>query len=111
MKIILKEQTVVRQNSEICLVTDYELGDPDIDFACVVIKGRYPAEGRVTNSRSKEIVYVHDGSGTVEVDGKNYPLKAGDAVLIEAGENFFWDGNMTLFISCHPAFTVEQHQK
>jgi mannose-6-phosphate isomerase-like protein (cupin superfamily) len=106
-----KEQTTLRNNSEICLVTEYEMGDPDIDFAIVKISERYPAEGRVTNMQSKEIVYVHDGSGQVEVDEKVYPLKAGDVVLIEAGEKFYWDGSMTLFISCHPAFTVEQHQR
>jgi len=111
MKIIYKEQTVHRQNSENCWVTEYEMGDPDIDFASVTITGRYPAEGRVTNSRSKEIVYVQSGKGNVEVDGKNYTLKAGDAVLIKAGEKFYWDGEMTLFIACNPAFTVEQHQK
>lgn len=111
MKLISKEQSVLRRNSEICLVTEYEIGDSDLDFAIVTITGRYPGEGRVTNAQSKEIVYIHEGNGSVEVDGENYPLKAGDVVLIEAGEKFYWDGNMTLFISCHPAFTVEQHQR
>lgn len=111
MKVISKEQSVFRRNSEICSVTEYEMGDPDLDFAIVTITGRYPGEGRVTNAQSKEIVYVHEGNGNVEVDGKNYVLKAGDVVLIKAGEKFCWDGSMTLFISCHPAFTVEQHQR
>jgi mannose-6-phosphate isomerase class I len=110
MKIISREQAVFRQNSESCLVIEYEMGDPDIDFANITITGRYPAEGCVTNVQSKEIVYVQNGKGTIEVDGKNYTLKAGDVVLIKAGEKFYWDGNMTLFISCHPAFTVAQHQ-
>lgn len=111
MKFMSKAQTVLRKNSEICHVTEYELGDPDIDFASVTIAGRYPEQGSVTNTQSKEIVYIHDGTGNVEVNGESYPLKAGDVVLIEAGEKFYWEGNMTLFISCHPAFTVEQHQR
>ena len=111
MKIISKEQRVLRKNSEVCFVTEYEVGDPDIDFASVTITGRYPGEGRITNTQSKEIVYIHEGHGSVEVDGKLYSLKAGDVVLIEAGEKFYWNGNMTLFISCYPAFTVEQHKQ
>lgn len=111
MKIISRAQAVLRKNSEICLVTEYEMGDPDIDFAAAEITGRYPDKGRVTNTQSKEIVYIQEGTGTIEVDGKSYPLKAGDVLLIEAGEKFYWEGNMTLFISCHPAFTVEQHQR
>ncbi len=110
MKIISKNQTVLKKNSESCLVTEYEISDQDIDFATATIAGRYPATGRVTNTQSKEIVYIHEGVGNIEVNEKNYPLKAGDVVLIEAGEKFYWEGNMTLFISCHPAFTVEQHQ-
>jgi mannose-6-phosphate isomerase-like protein (cupin superfamily) len=110
MKIISKEQTVIRMNSDLCRVTEYEMGDPDLDFASVTISGRYPDAGRVTNTQCKEIVYIHVGNGNVEVEGKNYPLKAGDLVLIDAGEKFYWDGNMTLFISCNPAFTIEQHQ-
>lgn len=111
MKIISKEQSILRQNSEVCLVTEYEIGDSDIDFATITLTGRYPAEGRVTNTQSKEIVYIHEGQGNIEVDGTNYPLKAGDVLLIEAGEKFYWNGNMILYISCYPAFTVEQHQR
>ena len=109
MKIISKEQATVRKNSDICTVTEYELGDPDLDFACVQISGRYPGTGRCTNTQSKEVVYIHEGEGAVEVDGKNHALKAGDVILIKAGHKFYWEGTMTLFISCHPAFTVEQH--
>jgi len=111
MKIIQKELSVLRKNSDICCVTEYDMGDRDIDFAIVTLTGRYPDEGRVNNTRSKEIVYIHEGNGYVEIDGENYLLKAGDAVLIETGEKFYWNGSMTLFISCHPAFTVEQHQR
>ena len=111
MKLMSKDQTTLSKNSENCLVTEYEIGDPDIDFAKVETSGRYPATGRVKNMLSKEIVYIVEGTGAVHVEGAKHPLKAGDVVLIEAGENFFWDGHMTLFISCHPAFTPEQHQK
>lgn len=110
MKIILNNQKVKRNNNDVCVVTDYNVGDTELDFAIVTIMGRYPSERRVVNIECKEIVYIQTGQGKVEVNGNEHELNAGDLVLIEAGEKFYWAGNMTLFISCHPAFTVDQHQ-
>ena len=56
-----------------------------------------------------QIVFVHEGSGKIVVDGKEYLLNAGDVILIDKNEKFYWDGKMTLHISCTPAFTPEQH--
>lgn len=109
MKFIPQEQSLQRQNSEICTVTEYPMVDNQLDFAMVNISGRYPDSGRVTNLKCKEIVYINEGAGKVVVNGFEQALKSGDVVLIEAGENFYWEGTMKLSISCHPAFTVEQH--
>ena len=111
MKIISNKQTIKKNNNEACVVTEYNVGDKELDFAVVKMTGRYPRERRVTNKECKEIVYIHEGQGKVEINGKECKLNAGDLVLIEAEEKFYWEGNMTLFISCHPAFTIEQHQE
>lgn len=110
MKILIKHQTIERENSDKCIVTEYPIDDQMLDFAIVKLNGRYPDVKRATNLRCKEIVYVHEGKGSVEVDGHKQELSAGDVVLIESGEKFFWEGCMTLHIACAPAFTVEQHQ-
>lgn len=110
MKIAYKKDAFERKNSPLCIVIEYPELDKSLDFAIVHLHGRYPDVGRVTNTVCKEIVYVSEGEGLVEVEGKTYPLTAGDVVLIEAGEKFYWDGQMALFISCHPAFYIEQHQ-
>lgn len=110
MKIAYKKQMIERKNSENCVVTEYPMIDSDIDFAIVKIIGRYPEKRRVVNITCKEVVYVHEGKGTVEVNGEGYALSAGDLILIEAGEKFCWEGSMTLHISCHPPFNVDQHQ-
>lgn len=109
MKFISVEQSLKRQNSQICAVTEYPLGDSQLDFAMVNISGRYPDSGRVTNLKCKEIVHINEGSGKVVVNGQEQSLMTGDLVLIEPGEAFYWEGTMKLSISCHPAFTVEQH--
>jgi mannose-6-phosphate isomerase-like protein (cupin superfamily) len=110
MKKLAKQQAMQRKNSDVCVVTEHDVGDELMDFAIVKIWGRYPDSRRVVNQGCKELVYIHEGRGKVVVEGQEYLLNAGDVVLIEPGEKFYWDGKMELFISCRPAFTVEQHQ-
>ncbi len=86
------------------------MDDQELDFAIVTLSGRYPEGRYAINTKCKEIVYIQEGAGKVDVNGEQHSLTAGDLVLIEAGEKFYWEGHMTLFISCHPAFTIDQHQ-
>ncbi|MES2217617.1 MAG: cupin domain-containing protein [Pseudomonadota bacterium] len=109
MQISFKNQSIERKNSEVCIVTEPRISDETIDFVTVKITGRYPNAKYVTNQKCKEIVYISEGRGKVVVDGKEYALNAGDVVLIEPGEKFYWEGNMGLSISCRPAWTKEQH--
>lgn len=109
MKISYKDQTNEHKNSEMCVVRTPNIQDETIDFAIATISGRYPAEKRVTNQACKEMVYVHEGSGKIVVDGKENLLSAGDVILLEPGEKFYWEGHMSLFISCRPAWHKEQH--
>jgi quercetin dioxygenase-like cupin family protein len=110
MKLCRKEETIERNNSDNCVVTECPLDDDALNFAIAKINGRYPESGFAINHKSKEIVYVQQGRGTVCVDGQTVELNAGDVVMIEAGEKFFWDGEFTFHIACSPAFTVEQHK-
>jgi mannose-6-phosphate isomerase-like protein (cupin superfamily) len=111
MKISYKNQSVERKNSEECVVTEYPTTDSELNFALVTLSGRYPPnDKRAVNIKSKEIVYIQNGTGKVVVDNIEYLLNVGDVVLIDAGEPFYWEGDMTLCISCTPAFDVEQHQ-
>lgn len=109
MKLIQKSQALVLNKNSNCEVTDYRLGDPDIDIAHIKITGRYPDKGRVTNTQCKEVVYVQEGSGVVVVEGQTYELKAGDGVFVDAGEKYYWEGHMTIVVACHPTFSMEQH--
>ncbi len=109
MKTCNAGQTIERKNSEYCVVTEFPIEDRDIDFAIVKVSSRYPHSGCAANTISKEIVYVQEGVGKVVVNDVEHTLKTGDVVLIAPNEKFYWDGNMTLHISCTPAFTPEQH--
>jgi len=111
MKVIHKSQTEKFKNSELCMATEYPLGDKDINGAVIELTGRYPEKGRVVNLRCKELTYVISGSGKVVVEGKEINLQEGDLVLVEPGERYFWDGNMTMFVFCVPAWYPDQHKE
>lgn len=111
MKFISKDQTKIFKNSEACAAIEYPLGDKDINGAVIELNGRYPDKGRAMNFECKEMAYIIKGSGKVVVEGKEMKLNEGDLVLIEAGEKFFWEGNMRIFMPCAPAWRAEQYKE
>lgn len=111
MKIIHKNQTKIFKNSDACTATEYPMEDKDINGAVIELKGRYPDKGRVVNLKCKELAYVIKGSGRLVVEGKEMKLNEGDLVLIEAGEKFFWEGNLIMFMPCTPAWYPGQYKE
>lgn len=89
---------------------EYSFGDPTINVARVTVHGRYPAEGRAVNETTKELCYVLEGSGSICVEGEMYTISAGDALLIQPGERYYWDAEVVLLIPTTPAWTAEQHK-
>ena len=111
MKVVLKNQAIQKTNSSMCSVIEYPLNDEMLDIAIATISGRYPDSGRVVNQKCKELAYVQDGEGKIVINGKDISLTVGDTVIIEAGESYYWEGNMQLLLSCRPAWTIDQHQQ
>lgn len=108
MKISSKTETQV---SPMCTVTEYPIaGEKNINFAVARLSGRYPGSGFVVNEICKELVYVTEGEGKLIIEKSVVNLKSGDVVLIEPGEKYFWEGHMTLLLSCAPAWNPEQHR-
>jgi len=54
--------------------------------------------------------YIISGSGKLVVEDKEYELTAGDLVLINPGEKFYWQGNMEIFMPCAPAWSPDQYK-
>lgn len=111
MKLVLKSQTETHKNSESCTAIEYPMGDEDINGAVVKLDGRYPTKGRVMNVKCKELCYVIEGSGKVVVNGQETILHQGDSILIEPGEAYFWDGQLTMFVPSSPAWYPGQHKE
>lgn len=110
MKLIKKEQSQEFKNGDTCIADEYPIHDPDINIALIKITGRYPENGYTTNELCKEIAYVVEGEGRVVVEGKEIEIKNGDVVFLEPREKFYWEGNLTMVMSCTPAWTLEQHK-
>lgn len=111
MKIIHKDQTKVFKNNDVCIATEYPLGDKDINVAYVEVSGRYPEKGRVTNVACKELAYIIEGSGKIVVEGDEIELNKDDLILLEPGEKYYWEGNMRMLVPCTPAWYPEQHKE
>jgi len=110
MKISFKNQAIEKVNSTACRVLEYTINNELLDMAIATISGRHPVERRIVNHQCDELVYVFEGEGKIILNHEEHNLSSGDVVLIEAGEIYFWEGNMKLFISCRPAWSPEQHQ-
>jgi mannose-6-phosphate isomerase-like protein (cupin superfamily) len=111
MKIIYKDQAKQHRNGSHCVAIEYPLDDKEINGAVIELTGRYPEAGRVVNVKCKLLAYVMKGSGKIVVDGQETNLKEGDMVFVEPGEKYFWDGALTLFMPCAPAWYPEQYQE
>lgn len=110
MKISLKHQASQKINNESCTVEEHFLNDETIDFALATIAGRYPSIKQAVNNECKEVVYIKEGSGKIVVNGNEHLLNAGDVILIEPGEKFYWEGNLKIAMVCTPPWKKEQHK-
>jgi len=108
--LVTKENAERHKNSPKCTAFEYPMGDKDINVAFIEIDGRYPDRGLVTNEKVKEIVFVTKGEGKIFVDGKEYALKAEDSILLLPKQKYYFDGKLSLVVSCSPAWTPEQHK-
>ena len=110
MKLCQQKNTVEHQNSDHCVVSEYPLDASSINMATAKITGRYPKIGYATNHKVHEMAYIQAGQGSLTVNNQTTLLEKGDVILVEPGDQFYWDGNLTLIIACTPAFTPEQHE-
>lgn len=111
MKIAYKNQAIHKATGNVCTVVEYPLHDDMLDLAIATISGRYPENGRVVNQECKELAYVQKGDGKIVINGKEISLTEGDSLIIDAGEPYYWEGNLQLLLSCRPAWTATQHQQ
>jgi len=110
MHVVKKAEVKTRKNSPTCIVQEYPSPDKDINLAVVELSGRYPTSGWAVNEKCKEMGWVLKGSGQFVTENQIVTISEGDLVVVEPGENYFWDGHMTLVMPATPAWYFEQHK-
>ena len=110
MKIIKNQQAQEFKNSGKCIMYEYDLEDKDMDCGKAIINGRYPDKGYCLNTECKELIYIEDGKGILQIEDKKIKFTKGDSILIEKEEKFYWDANCTAIIVCNPPFNKEQYK-
>ena len=93
MKIVKKDEAEKFENSNECMVLEYPLKDGDIDCAITTITGRYPDKGYSINQKCKAMIYIIEGNGTLNTKEKSVSFEAGDSILINKEETYFWDAS------------------
>lgn len=98
------------KNSEACEGVAYSDKSAPVDMAVIDITGRYPEKGWAVNQVVHEIAYVKRGTGNLAIKGRGVTkLEESFVVLIEPGERYAWEGDMTIVVACSPPFNPEQH--
>ena len=110
MKVIKLEQAKEYSNSNRCKGLEYPLNNKDASISTASITGRYPEKGYCVNEKSKELIYVVDGNGSLNKKNEKLLFTKGDVIFIEKGEVFYWDGKCKLITTCFPAWNEEQHK-
>jgi hypothetical protein len=113
MKLVQKATAVSFSNGPTCEGIEYSFGDKDMNIALVTVNGRYPETGYAMNEVCKEAGYVVGGSGMLGLEsGEKTAVGPGDAVLLQPGEEYYWEGDsLEMIMPCSPAFYPEQHKK
>ena len=110
MKVVKKNEAKNIRNSDTSKLLEYSIGlkDKDIDFCINTISGRYPEIGYCANEKCKEICYVLEGKGTLNKEDEMLNFEAGDVILIDKKEIYFWNGDCKIIMICTPAWYKEQ---
>ena len=110
MKVVKKNEAKNIRNSDTSKLLEYSIGlkDKDIDFCINTISGRYPKIGYCTNEKCKEICYVLEGKGTLNKEDEMVNFEAGDVILIDKNEIYYWNGDCEIIMICTPAWYKEQ---
>jgi len=110
MKINKNSDTKEYKLNDQCVAIEYPLVDKDINGAVIHLHGRYPDKGKTVNTKCKEMAYILKGKGKIVVNNKEVKLNAGDLILIYPMEEYYWEGNLDMFVPCTPAWTEKQHK-
>lgn len=109
--LIKKEQAIKKQNSDKCIVFEYEYSSNDSSFAIAEICGRYPERGKSMNLECEQAYYVVSGSGTIYSEKGEFELNEGDLYYFKKEETYYVIGNnLRVCIINSPKWNFKQYK-
>jgi mannose-6-phosphate isomerase-like protein (cupin superfamily) len=110
MQIVRKDYSINFNPTPSTEITEFQTDEQSISGAIAKINGRYPESGYAMNEQSKELVYVTRGFGKIITRDKQENFEEGDVILIDSKEQYYWQGNFTIFMANSPKFDSKQHK-
>lgn len=110
MKIARKSETKVNKVGETCVAYEYRLLDKRVHGSLIEVTKRYPDVGFSRNDVCTELAYIIEGSGKLVGRNMSLDFSQGDQLVIDPGEDFYWEGKAKIFMPCAPAWYPEQHK-
>ncbi len=111
MKYIKLRDAEIGQNSDNVKTLEYSFGDESIDLGVATIEGRFPKEGYAYNEVSKELIYVLEGTGTLNYKNESLNFSKGDAILIMPKDRYYFETKYALItMACTPSWNPSQHK-
>lgn len=93
-----------------CTVVEYPVDGKDMDMGLFYIKDAYPATGFCRNKITKLLLYVMNGSGTVQIEDNSVAVETGCALAIPANHKYKFSGAFECVISSTPAWDADQFE-
>lgn len=109
MKQVKNIETQKYINGDKCINYVYEFNDNEVSVSRSEINGIYPENAWCMNRELKEIVYVIEGSGKLVKENEVIEFNENDTIVIEKGEQYYWDAHCKLVAVCIPKWYEEQH--
>lgn len=110
--LIKKGEIEKKQNSESCIIWQYETNNKNLGFATSKINGRYPEKGKAVNKEGDMLYFVISGEGIIHYESGDFEVKEGDAFFFEKGKIYWVEGkNFFISISTSPAWFLEQYKQ
>lgn len=110
MKLARKADTKINKIGEGSVAIEYPVLDKRIHGVIIEVEKRYPDTGFSRNDVCTELAYILEGAGKLVGREMSLEFTAGDQLMIEPGEDFYWEGKMKIFMPCAPAWYPGQHK-
>jgi mannose-6-phosphate isomerase-like protein (cupin superfamily) len=79
----------------------YASGDDSLSASMIDVRGGHPA---ILSTHSDRVYVVLSGTGTFDIDGKNYSVGERDVVFLPKNTAYSYRGEMELFLVHAPGF-------